>query len=401
MKASEHRKTHHWYTSFWADIVWVLLGVLALLFIFSVQYATGEFGYSAVLEKSADVKPAEAAAVRFSQPVAARAVEKNFAISPDAKVKLFWSDNYRRLEIRPVDHFIPGTTYAIKIDPRTNFSASRLLGKKTEPVTLFFQTESPPKVISISPVSGEDDATIDSAIKISLDRSSYGYDVNFVIDPFSNFDLSYDESRKDFTILPKGKFEYSTDYAVSVKVAPSFARLSAEEMPEIFRANFKTEPSPPPPPEKVQEVVLPETDSFGEVYEEYVASPEAKIENGKYIDINLAKQQLSIFQDGDRLGTYKVSTGKRGMATPTGSFKVMSKRGRAYSRKYNLYMPYWMQFTGAGHGIHELPEWKNGYKEGANHLGTPVSHGCVRLGVGPAAKVYDWSEIGTAVVIHY
>jgi lipoprotein-anchoring transpeptidase ErfK/SrfK len=59
-----------------------------------------------------------------------------------------------------------------------------------------------------------------------------------------------------------------------------------------------------------------------------------------------------------------------------------------------------MQFTGAGHGIHELPEWKNGYKEGANHLGTPVSHGCVRLGVGPAAKVYGWAEVGTPIVIH-
>jgi lipoprotein-anchoring transpeptidase ErfK/SrfK len=147
--------------------------------------------------------------------------------------------------------------------------------------------------------------------------------------------------------------------------------------------------------------VLPEDKAAGIIADSQVASPEAKIKEGKYVDINLAKQQLSIFENGERLGTYKVSTGKRGMATPTGTFKVMSKSGRAFSKKYNLYMPYWMQFTGVGHGIHELPEWKNGYKEGANHLGIPVSHGCVRLGVGPAAKVYDWSDKGTPIVIHY
>jgi len=63
-------------------------------------------------------------------------------------------------------------------------------------------------------------------------------------------------------------------------------------------------------------------------------------------------------------------------------------------------MPYWMAFTGAGHGIHELPEWPGGAKEGAGHLGIPVSHGCVRLGVGPAGTIYGWANIGDAVYVH-
>jgi lipoprotein-anchoring transpeptidase ErfK/SrfK len=64
-------------------------------------------------------------------------------------------------------------------------------------------------------------------------------------------------------------------------------------------------------------------------------------------------------------------------------------------------MPYWMAIVPGGKfGIHELPEWPGGYKEGANHLGTPVSHGCVRLGVGPAQTVYNWADIGTPVVVH-
>ena len=89
------------------------------------------------------------------------------------------------------------------------------------------------------------------------------------------------------------------------------------------------------------------------------------------------------------------------MATPTGVFNVRNKINVAYSRKYRLYMPYWMAFTPWGHGIHELPVFKNGKREGANHLGRPVSHGCVRLGIGPAQTTYAWANVGTPVVIHY
>jgi len=97
-----------------------------------------------------------------------------------------------------------------------------------------------------------------------------------------------------------------------------------------------------------------------------------------------------------------VSTGKRGMETKTGQFKVSNKVPRAWSKKYHLFMPYWMAMVSSGEfGIHELPEWPGGFKEGQNHLGTPVSHGCIRLGVGPAKIVYDWADLGTPVVIHY
>jgi lipoprotein-anchoring transpeptidase ErfK/SrfK len=64
-------------------------------------------------------------------------------------------------------------------------------------------------------------------------------------------------------------------------------------------------------------------------------------------------------------------------------------------------MPFWMAITpGGSFGIHELPEWPDGDKNGANDLGSPVSHGCVRLGIGPAERVYNWAEIGTPVVVY-
>ncbi len=121
----------------------------------------------------------------------------------------------------------------------------------------------------------------------------------------------------------------------------------------------------------------------------------------KVIEINLSSQTLTRWENGQKLDENLISSGKRGSQTPTGLFQVRSKTGMAYSRKYRLYMPYWIAFTGWGHGIHELPIFRNGRREGANHLGRPVSHGCVRLGVGSAETVYNWAEIGTPVIVHY
>ena len=121
---------------------------------------------------------------------------------------------------------------------------------------------------------------------------------------------------------------------------------------------------------------------------------------GKYIEVNLATQTLYQMEGQSVVGSHRVSSGKPGMSTPTGTYSILSKVNRAYSSTYDLYMPYWMAFVGSKYGLHELPEWANGYKEGQNHLGIPVSHGCVRLGIGDAAQVYNWAEVGTPVYIH-
>ncbi len=118
----------------------------------------------------------------------------------------------------------------------------------------------------------------------------------------------------------------------------------------------------------------------------------------KRIEITLKTQRLAYYFGDAKLGEFKVSTGKRSTPTPVGEFKVQWKHPRAWSSSAKLYMPWWMSL-GRGYGIHELPEWPGGAKEGANHLGIPVSHGCIRLGVGPAKTLYDWAPEGTQVVI--
>jgi lipoprotein-anchoring transpeptidase ErfK/SrfK len=123
----------------------------------------------------------------------------------------------------------------------------------------------------------------------------------------------------------------------------------------------------------------------------------------KYIDIDISEQKLRFYESGFKLGEHLVSTGMLRMPTPLGTFKIFYKSLVEYSRAYDLYMPHFMQFTRQGAGIHGLPYWlvpgKKIY-EGVHHLGLRVSHGCVRLPLDAAEKIYYWADLGTIVIVH-
>jgi len=120
----------------------------------------------------------------------------------------------------------------------------------------------------------------------------------------------------------------------------------------------------------------------------------------KSIEVHLAKQKLSFYLDDIHLGDMTVSTGSDRGPTPIGTFKILNKSPRAWSKRAGLWMPNWMAFAQGGkYGIHELPEWPNGKKEGVNHLGKRVSHGCIRLGISDAKFLYAWTPIGTEVIV--
>jgi len=117
------------------------------------------------------------------------------------------------------------------------------------------------------------------------------------------------------------------------------------------------------------------------------------------IEINLKTQRLDYFVSGLKLKEFVVSTGKKSTPTPKGNFKILDKVKKAWSKEHGLWMPYWLGL-GGGVGIHELPIWPNGYREGENHLGTPVSHGCIRLGLKDAAYIFDRVAPGVSVKIY-
>lgn len=124
---------------------------------------------------------------------------------------------------------------------------------------------------------------------------------------------------------------------------------------------------------------------------------------GKRIEIDLSEQKLKMIENGKVISIRSISSGKASMPTPVGEFKTRNKIVTAYSKPYALYMEYWMAFSADGsYGLHSLPYWKTKtgrIYEGASHIGTPVSHGCIRQTLAEAKSLYEWAPVGTPVII--
>lgn len=96
--------------------------------------------------------------------------------------------------------------------------------------------------------------------------------------------------------------------------------------------------------------------------------------------IDISKQKMLVYQGGELIHTWKVSTGKQGYRTPRGNYRPTIVKKMHYSRKYNNSpMPYSVFFKG-GYAIHGTKSvWR---------LGSRASHGCVRLHTANAKKFY-------------
>jgi lipoprotein-anchoring transpeptidase ErfK/SrfK len=96
--------------------------------------------------------------------------------------------------------------------------------------------------------------------------------------------------------------------------------------------------------------------------------------------IDISEQKMVVLQNGLPRHTWPVSTGRRGYITPTGSYRPTRLTKMHYSRKYhNSPMPYSIFFRG-GYAIHGTGDVKR--------LGSPASHGCIRLHTDNARALY-------------
>lgn len=116
------------------------------------------------------------------------------------------------------------------------------------------------------------------------------------------------------------------------------------------------------------------------------ARPGAGQEPGKIrIEIDKKTQRMTVTVDGEQRHVFKVSTGRQGFATPSGTFRVLLMKEMHYSRKYdNAPMPNSLFFTNNGHAIHATSAVKM--------LGRVASHGCVRLSPKDAKTLYQLVE---------
>ena len=99
------------------------------------------------------------------------------------------------------------------------------------------------------------------------------------------------------------------------------------------------------------------------------------------IAVDKSAQRMTVTRDGEMLYRWPVSTGRNGYATPSGSFTAFRMEEDHYSKEWDeAPMPYSIFFTKLGHAIHGSSETRK--------LGTPASHGCVRLSPVHAATLF-------------
>lgn len=126
--------------------------------------------------------------------------------------------------------------------------------------------------------------------------------------------------------------------------------------------------------------------------------PEAPL--GKAIEVSIADQRLTAWENGVIVHRFKVSTARPGRRTPKGHFNIKLKARRYWSRQFQVWMPDALWFHG-DYFIHSLPYRSDpAQRTGASTLGIPVSAGCVRLGVVESKTIYDWASVGTPVWVH-
>jgi hypothetical protein len=103
------------------------------------------------------------------------------------------------------------------------------------------------------------------------------------------------------------------------------------------------------------------------------------------ITVDKNAQLMTVAVDGVARYQWPVSTGIPSRETPNGTFRAFRMEEDHYSKEFDdAPMPHSIFFTKIGHAIHGT--------ESENRLGTPASHGCVRLSRANASTLYALVE---------
>ncbi|MCX7307720.1 MAG: L,D-transpeptidase [Afipia sp.] len=103
---------------------------------------------------------------------------------------------------------------------------------------------------------------------------------------------------------------------------------------------------------------------------------------GVDITVDKNEQRMTVSVDGVTKYNWPVSSGNPSHETPNGNFRTFRMEEDHYSKEFDdAPMPHAIFFTKQGHAIHGT--------DSVNRLGTPASHGCVRLSRANAQTLWD------------
>jgi lipoprotein-anchoring transpeptidase ErfK/SrfK len=122
---------------------------------------------------------------------------------------------------------------------------------------------------------------------------------------------------------------------------------------------------------------------------EYVWAAAVQVEGEPRIVVDLLTQMTYVYRGDKLVGASSMSSAKTGHVTPYGYWSILEKRPFYRSKKYeNAPMPFMQRIDEYGIAFH-----------GGVNPGYPASHGCIRLPMKFAEKLYGVTKIGTKVVI--
>lgn len=115
----------------------------------------------------------------------------------------------------------------------------------------------------------------------------------------------------------------------------------------------------------------------------------AKPQGPLVIVVSVDRQKVTIYDSNGVFAESPVSTGMKGHSTPMGVFSVIQKHKFHHSNIYSgAPMPYMQRITWSGIAMHAgvLP-------------GYPASHGCIRMPMAFAVKMWNWTKMGARVLV--
>jgi lipoprotein-anchoring transpeptidase ErfK/SrfK len=107
------------------------------------------------------------------------------------------------------------------------------------------------------------------------------------------------------------------------------------------------------------------------------------------IAISIEKQRVRVYDANGFFAESPVSTGTKSHPTPMGVFSIIQKHKLHHSNIYSgAPMPFMQRITWSGVAMHAgvLP-------------GYPASHGCIRMPLAFAQKMWNWTKMGARVVV--
>jgi hypothetical protein len=276
--------------------------------------------------KNKDIEVQEEIVLRFSDKIIKTNPSKNISIYPKVDVSFKWEDSGRKLKIIPREDWSLGENYTIKIEGLRSIFLAKSYNE------IAFKTIEYPSVNKFYPENNSRGIMIDieSPGIMKFDKSLKNFNLKVNVVPSEKLSYNINQTKNEVDFVFEDGYKKGEEYEIYLYI--KHKDESRDKYKKIYETSFITEA---PPAEEW-------SSNFQARLAEAKLYTNPLVKDGKYIDINLDAQIMTIFENAKLINSFLVSSGKRGMDTPKGTFRIVNKHPRPWSDKYGLYMPYWM-----------------------------------------------------------